>query len=111
MWILVNFHLVSVRYPYASCYTVQLSKKLVWKIYFEPKKDSNSQEGHGWMIEGGQLLFDRTSDPLVVMELIVYKCSRMCKGPECQWFSNALNLIDGDFEDGGDDTGDEYESD
>ena len=22
-------------------------KKLVWKIYFEPKKDSNSQEGHG----------------------------------------------------------------
>ena len=38
----------------------------------------------------GQLLFDRMSDPLVVMELIVCKCNRMCKGPECQWFSNAL---------------------
>ena len=34
------------------------------------KKDSNSQEGHGWMIEDGQLLFDRMSDPLVVMELL-----------------------------------------
>ena len=94
-------------------------KRCVWKIYFEPKKDTNSQEGHGWMIEDGQLLFDRMSDPLVVMELIVCKCNRMCKGPECQWFSNALmyepvncdNLIDGDFEDSGDDTGDEYESD
>ena len=40
-------------------------QKLVWKIYFEPKKDSNSQEGHGWMIEDGQLLFDRMSGPLV----------------------------------------------
>ena len=65
-------------------------KKLVWKIYFEPKKDSNSQKGHGWMIKDGQLLFDRIIDPLVVMELIVCKCNRMCKGPECQWFSNAL---------------------
>ena len=72
------------------------------------------------MIEDGQLLFDRMPDPLVVMELIVCKCNRMCKGPECQCFSNALmqepvkncdNLIDGDFEDSGDDTGDEYESD
>ena len=42
------------------------------------------------MIEDEQLLFDRMSDPLVVMELIVCKCNRMCKGPECQWFSNAL---------------------
>ena len=65
-------------------------KKLVRKIYFEPKKDSNSQEGQGWMIEEEQLLFHRMSDPLVVMELTVCKCNRMCKGPECQWFSNAL---------------------
>ena len=71
------------------------------------------------MIEDGQLLFDRMSDPIVVMELSVCKCNRMYKGPECQWFSNALkkepvycdNLIDGDFEDSGDDTGNEYESD
>ena len=68
----------------------QIIKKLVWKIYFKPKKDSNSQEGHGWMIEDGQLLFDRMSDSLVVMKLIVCKCTTMCKGPECQWFSNAL---------------------
>ena len=54
------------------------------------EKDSNSEEGHGWMIEDGQLLFDRMSDPLVVMELIVCKYNRMCKGPECQWFSNVL---------------------
>ena len=40
----------------------------------------NSQKGHGWMIEDGQLLFDRMSDPLVVMELIVCKCNRMCTG-------------------------------
>ena len=52
---------------------------------FEPKKDTNSQEGHGWMIEDGQLLFDRMSDPVVVMELIVRKCIRMCIGTECQW--------------------------
>ena len=43
------------------------------KYIIEPKKDTNSQEGHGWMIEDGQLLFDRMSDPLVVMELIVCK--------------------------------------
>ena len=55
-----------------------IQKKCVWKIYVEPKKKSNSQEGHGWMIEDGQLLFDRMSDPLVVMELIVCKCNRMC---------------------------------
>ena len=65
-------------------------KKNGMKIYFEPKKNSNSQEGHGWVIEDGQLLFDRLSDPLVVMELIVCKCKRICKGPECQWFSNAI---------------------
>ena len=65
-------------------------KKMILKIYFEPKKNCNSQEGHGWMIEDGQLLFDRMSDPLVVMELIVCKCNGMCKCPECQWFSNSL---------------------
>ena len=32
-------------------------KKLVWKIHFEQNKnDSNSQEGHGWMIEGSYYL-------------------------------------------------------
>ena len=87
---LVNFHLVSLRCPYASCYAVQLSKKCVWEIYFEPKNDTNSQEGHGWIIEDGQLLFDRMFAPIVVMELIVCKCNKMCKGPDCQWFSNAL---------------------
>ena len=56
-------------------------QKSVWKMYFEPKYDTNSQEGHGWMIEDGQLLFDRMSDLLVVMEMIVCKCNRMhsCK--------------------------------
>ena len=42
------------------------------------------------MIEDGQLLFDRMSDALVVIELIVCRCNKMCKGPECQWFSKAL---------------------
>ena len=42
------------------------------------------------MIEDGQLLFDKMFNPLVVMELSVCKCNKMCKGPECQWFSNAL---------------------
>ena len=102
---MVNFHLVSLRYPYTSCYAVQLSKMCMESI-FCTKNDTNSQGGHGWMIEDGRLLFDRVSDPLVVMELIVCKCNRMCKGPECQWFSNALMY----FEDSGDDTWDEYES-
>ena len=59
---MVNFHLVSLRYP---CFMLcgPIIKKLVWKINCEPKKDSNGQEGHGWMIEDGQLLFDRMSDP------------------------------------------------
>ena len=65
-------------------------QKCVWKIHFETKKDTNSQEGHGCMLEDGQLLFYMMPDPIVVMELIVCKCNRMCKGPECQWFSNAL---------------------
>ena len=64
--------------------------KCVCKYILNQKKDTNSQEGHGWMIEDGQLLFDRMSGPLVVMKLIVCKCNRMGKGPECQWFSNAL---------------------
>ena len=67
-----------------------MRSKCVWKIHFEPKKDTNSKEGHGWMIEGGQLLSDRMSDPIVVMELSVCKCNIIFKGPECQWFSNAL---------------------
>ena len=62
-------------------------KNCVWKIYFEPKKDTNIKEGHGWMIEDGQLLFDKMSDPLVVMELILCKCNRMCNGTECHWFN------------------------
>ena len=41
------------------------------------------------MIEDEQLLFERMSDPLVVMEVIVCKCNKMCKGTECQKFSNA----------------------
>ena len=65
-------------------------KRCVSKIYFEPKKGYQQPRGHGWMIEDGQLFFDRMSDPLVVMELSVCKCNRMCKGTECQWFSNAL---------------------
>ena len=56
-----------------SCYAVQLSKNVYGKYILNQKKDTNSQEGHGWMIEDGQLLFDRMSDPLVVMELIVCK--------------------------------------
>ena len=54
-------------------------QKCVWKIYFGPKKDTNSQEGHGWMIEDGQLLFDRMSDPRVVMEMLcvnVIECAK-----------------------------------
>ena len=90
MLILVNFHLVSLGYPYDSCYAVQLSKYMYGKYILNQKKDTNSQEGHGWMIEDGQLLFDRMSDPLVVMELIVRKCNSLCKGTGCQWFSNAL---------------------
>ena len=70
------------KFKESLCYAVQLSKS-VWKIYFEPKQDTNSQEGHGWMTEDGQLLFDRMFDPLVVMELIVCKCNRMCKETEC----------------------------
>ena len=73
-----------LRYPYASRYAVQLSNNLYGKYSLNHKKDTNSQEGHGWMIEDGQPLFDRMSDPLVLTELIVCKCNRMCKGPECQ---------------------------
>ena len=65
---------------------VQFSKKLVWKICFEPKKDSNSQEGHGCMIEDGQLLFDSMSDPLVVMELIGCKCKECAKALNASGF-------------------------
>ena len=65
-------------------------QKSVWEIYFDQKRITTAKGGHGWMIEDGQLLFDLMSDQLVVIELIVCKCNRMCKGPECQWFSNAL---------------------
>ena len=49
-------------------------QKMCMQIYFEPKKDTNSQGEHRWMIEDGQLLFDRMSGPLVVMEVVVCKC-------------------------------------
>ena len=66
-------------------------QKCVWKIYFDQKRITTAKgDMDGWMIEDEQLLFDRMSDQLVVMELIVCKCNRMVKGPECQWFSNAL---------------------
>ena len=44
-------------------------QKMCMQIYFEPKNYTNSQEGHGWMIEDGQLLFEMMSGPLVVMEM------------------------------------------
>ena len=40
------------------------------------------------MIEDGQILFDRMSDPLVVMELIVCKCNRM-------WILKIVAMIQG----------------
>ena len=76
--------------PLCSMLCGPIIKNVYGKYILNQKKDTNSQEGHGWIIEDGQLLFDRMSDPLVVMELIVFKCNRMCKGTECQWFSNAL---------------------
>ena len=79
-----------VKVPLCFMLCGPIIKNCVREIYFEPKSDTNSQEGHEWMIEDGQLLFDRMFDPLAVMELIVCKCNRMCKGPECQWFSTAL---------------------
>ena len=38
------------------------------------------------MIEDRQLLFDRMSDPLVVMELIVCKCNRKAKALNASGF-------------------------
>ena len=82
-------------------------------------------EGHGWMIEDGQLVIDWMQGlpaPQVVMELIACKCSRMCKAPECQCIVNALecspacknqfcdNMIEDDYEETGDDSSDEDES-
>ena len=52
-------------------------KKVYGKYILNRKNDTNSQEGYGWMIEDGQLLFDRMFDLLVVMELILCKCNRM----------------------------------
>ena len=42
------------------------------------------------MIEDGQLVIGRMPVPLIVMQLIVCKCNRVCKGPECHRVSNAL---------------------
>ena len=36
------------------------------------------------MIVDGQLVIDRIPVPLVLMEVIACKCSRVCKVPECQ---------------------------
>ena len=66
-------------------------QKCVRKYILNQKRIPTAKSRGKWMDDrSGQLLFDRMSDPLVVMELIVCKCNRMCKGPECQWFSNAL---------------------
>ena len=98
----------------------------IWKRCLEQETDTPSPEGHGWMIEDGQIVIDwmqRLPAPQVVMELIACKCSRVCKAPECQCVANALkcspacknqvcdNMIDDDFEDSVDDTADEDESD
>ena len=76
--------------PFCFMLCGPIIKIMCMENMFLTKKDTNSQEGHGWMIEDGKLLFDRMSDPLVVTELIVCKCNRMCKGTGCQCFSNAL---------------------
>ena len=88
----------------------------IWKRCLEQETDTPSSEGHGWMIEDGQLVIDWNTGvacPQVVMELIACKCSRVCKAPECQCVANALkcspackiqfcdNMIDDDFEESG----------
>ena len=50
-------------------------KNVYGRYILNQKKDTISHEGHRWMIADGQLLFDRMSDALVVMELIVCKCN------------------------------------
>ena len=64
---------------------IQIIKNVYGK-YILTKKDTNSQEGHGWMIEDGQLLFDRMSEPLVVMELIVCLCNGCAKALNASGF-------------------------
>ena len=98
----------------------------VWKRCLEQEADIPSPEGHGWMIEDGLLVIDWMKGlpaPQVVMELIACKCSRVCKAPECQCVANALrcsparknqfcdNMIEDGFDELGDDTEDEDESD
>ena len=98
----------------------------VWKRCLEQEADIPSPEGHGWMIEAGLLVIDWMKGlpaPQVVMELIACKCSRVSKAPECQCVANALrcspacknqfcdNMIEDGFDELGDDTEDEDESD
>ena len=100
--------------------------ELIWKRCLKQETDTPSPEGHGWMIEDGQLVIDLMQGapaPQGVMKLIACKCSRDCKTPECECVANALkcspacknqfcdNMIDDNFEENGDDTADEDESD
>ena len=65
-------------------------QKMCMENIFDQKRLTTAKGDMDGLIKDGQLLFDRISDLLVVMELIVCKCNGMCKGPEYQWFSNAL---------------------
>ena len=109
-----TFMIHAMRVNYQAC---------IWKMYLEQESDTPIPEVHDWMFEDEQMIIDCLPDPQVVMELIVCKCSRVCKAPECHCFANALkcslagknqscdNMIDDDFEDSVDDTVDEDKSD
>ena len=89
----------------------------------EQESDTPSPEGHGWMIEDGQLVFNWMQGLPAPQDVIACKYSRDCKAPECQCVANALKcspacknqfcdkVIDDNFEENGDDTVDEDESD
>ena len=60
---------------------------------FSTRNRHPSPEGHGCVIEDGQIVLDWMQGlpaPQVVIELIACKCSRVCKAPECQCVANAL---------------------
>ena len=65
----------------------------VWRRCLETEPEVPSAEGHGWIIDDGQLVVQWMQGPPapdVVMELMACKCSKQCKAPGCQCIANGL---------------------
>ena len=69
----------------------------IWKTALEAYSDIPSPVGHGWFIDGSDIMIDwmdALPAPLAVLELLSCRCTTKCSNNRCACFQNKLQCTD-----------------